>query len=192
MKKKIIVFLAIFVLMNLGQGCKPEHYLIIDIDFNAAFICDRTYNHKHNFVYCCTSEIKDKLVFIISYELKLRSAYIPNLGSVCYAYTPARFNDNELLRNTFSLTFDKAFTYQGNIISAMTNIFEIDAITKEIDEYHNYKEFCGKKADLVLDFSDKFFRNSVFDTTEEYIVTFSCKTSDEKYFEKAIMVKFGK
>jgi len=184
--KKIFVLLVIFIIANLGQGCKPEHYLIKDIDFNAAFIGrDGRYNY--------TSTIKDKLIFIISYKWELVSAYIPNLGNVCYAYTPARFDDNQLLRNTFSITFDKAFIYQGNTIPDRTNIFEIKAITKEITEYENENYLRGEKnIDLVLDFSDKFFKNSVFDTTEEYTVTFSCETSDDKFFEKTITIKFEK
>ena len=192
MKKKIFVLFAIFVLMNLGQGCKPEHYLIIDIGFNAAMIRENN-NNKQRIKYECTSSIKDRLVFIISHKTEFISAYIPNIGNVCYAYTPARVNDNQLLRNTFSITFDKDFTYSGNTIPAMTNIFEVYEITTEIDEYENYyyNYICDEnRADLVLDFSNKFFRNSVFNTTEEYAVTFSCKTSDEKYFEKTILIKF--
>ena len=47
---------------------------------------------------------------------------------MCYATSKPRVNDNELLRNTFSLTFDKEFTYNGITIPAMTNIFEIETI----------------------------------------------------------------
>ena len=192
MKKKIFMILAIFVLMNLGQGCRTEHYLIIDIDFNAAFIWENKYKDKQKIVYRCTSTINDKLVFVISYKTRYVSAYIPSLGNVCYALTLPRVNDNSLLRSTFTMTFDKNFTYHGETISAMTNIFEINSITNEIDEYENHMVFCGMGADLVLDFSDNFFKNAVFDTSEEYVVTFSCKTSDDLFFEKTIIINFEK
>ena len=197
MKKKIFVLLAIFALMNFGQGCfPPEHYLIIDIDFNAALI-EKNDKDKQAIHFACTSTIKDRLIFIISYETEYLYGYISNFGNVCYATSKPRVNDNEVLRNTFSITFDKEFSYNGNTISSMTNIFEIDAITKEIDEYKNsilLRNPSGNviHADIVLDFSDKFFKNSVFDPTKEYIVTFSCETSDEKFFKKTIMIKFEK
>ena len=165
-----------------------------DIDFNAATIIDNKhyiqYKDKRLIVYDCTSNVKNKLVFVISHKTEIRYGHIPNFGNVCYAYTPAKVYDNKLLRNTFSMTFDKAFTYNGNIISATTNIFEIESITNEIDEYESRMRFCGAGADLVLDFSDRFFRNCEFDTTEEHIVTFSCETSDGKFFVKTINVKF--
>ena len=190
MNKKIFVLLAIFILVNLGQSCRPEHFLIIDIDFNAALIWENKYKDKQNIVYRCTSSIKDKLVFVISYKTEYVSGYISNIGNVCYATSVPRVNDNSLLRNTFSLTFNKEFSHNGNIIPAMTNIFRIDTIAEEIDEYENYMTFCSMGADLVLDFSDKFFKNSVFDKMEEYVVTFSCETSDDKLFEKTIRIRF--
>ena len=197
MKKKIFVLLAIFVLINLGQGCfPPSHYLIIDIDFNAVSI-EKNNKDKGAIHFQCTSTIKDKLIFIISYKTEYLYGHIPNFGNVCYATSKPYVNDNELLRNSFSMTFDKAFIYNGNTIPAMTNIFGIDAITKEIDEYENNILFRGVNgnvldADLVLDFSDNFFKKSVFETIEEYEVTFSCETSDDKFFEKIITIKFEK
>jgi len=190
MKKKIFVILTVFFLINLSQSCRTEHFLIIDIDFSAASIWENKYNDKQKVVYRCTSSIKDKIVFVISYKTKYVHAYIPSFGNVCYALTLPRANDNELLRNTFSMTFDKAFSYNGVTIPAMTNIFEIDSINKEIDEYENYMAFCSRGADLVLDFSDNFSKNSIFDTLEEYTVIFSCKTSDDNSFEKTIKIKF--
>ena len=189
MKKKILALFALFVLMNLGQGCRTEHFLIVDIEFNAAYIRENN-KEKQSISYSCTSTIKDKLVFVISYKTEYVHAYVPSFGNVCYALTLPRVNDNELLRNTFSMTFDKEFTYNGNTISSMTNIFEIDAITKEIDEYESLRTFCSMGADHVLDFSDNFFKNSNFDKTEEYTVTFSCETSDNKFFQKTIVIKF--
>jgi hypothetical protein len=162
--------------------------LIIDIDFYAALILDN--KDKRYIKYGRTSSIKDKLLFIISYETERVYGYISNFGNVCYATKQGIVCDNELLLNTFSLIFDKDFTYNGNTIPSMTDIFEIETITKEIDKYKSYN---GSPFDfLVLDFSDKFFKNSVFDTTEEYIVTFSCETSDKKFFEKTITINFEK
>ena len=189
MKKIIFVIFVIFVLMNLGQGCKPEHDLIIDIDFSAAFVIDDR-DDKRIIYYECTSTINDKLVFVVPYKTKRMVGHIANLGNVCYATSVPTVIDNELVQNTFKMTFDKEFIYNGNIIPTSTNIFELEFISKEIDMYENYKVLCAKNKSLVLDFSDIFFKNSVFDTTKEYIVTFSCETSDDIVFEKTITIKF--
>ena len=194
MKKKIFVLVAMFVLLNLGQSCRTEHYLIVDIEINAASI-EENNNDKQKIYYDCTTSIKDKLVFVISYKTEFLHGYIPNSGNVCYALTLPRVNDNELLHNTFSLKFDKTFIYQDNEIPALTNIFEIETIAKEIDKYEKqmYRgSTCGMGADFIIDFSDNFFNNSIFDTTEDYIVIFSCETSDEKFFEKTTTIKFEK
>ena len=180
MKKKILFF-VIFVFMSLGQGCRTEHYLIIDIDFNAVSIEKNT----NGSFYVRTSSIKDKLMFIISYRTERVYAYAP-LGNVCYALTLPTAIDNSLLRNTFSITFDKTFIYNGNTILAMTNIFEIDAISKEINEF----ETNNPPWEIGLEFSDVFFKNSVFDISEEYAVTFSCETTDNNFFEKTTIIKF--
>ena len=189
MSKRIFALLVVFILMNLGQSCKPEHWLIVDINFNAASILENNQDKEH-IKFSRTSSIKDKLIFIVSYETEYMYGYISNFGNVCYATTKGNVSDNELLRNTFSLTFDKEFTYNGNSIPAMTDIFQIETITKEMDVYKCY--YTYPLGFLVINFSDKFFKNSVFNTTEEYIVTFSCETSDKKFFEKTIMIKFEK
>jgi len=193
MKKNFFALMTIFVLVNFFQGCiGKDHYLIIDIDFRAASIL-RNDRDKQDITYDCTSSIKDKLVFVITHETQRVYAYISSFGNVCYATTRGQIWDNALLQNTFSITFDKTFTYHGNVIPAMTNIFEIETIAKEIDIYKNYRTFCRHSSfhpHLILDFSDIFFNNSVFDTTEEYIITFSCNTSDDNFFEKTTIVKF--
>jgi hypothetical protein len=186
--KKLFVLLVIFILTNLVQSCKKNHYLIVDIDFYAAFISKNNKDKEH-IEFSRTSSIKDKLIFIVSYETEfIYFGYISNFGNVCYATKQGVASDNELLRNTFSLTFDKEFTYNGNTISAMTDIFKIETITKEMDVYKCY--YTYPFGFLVINFSDNFFKNSVFDKTEEYVVTFSCETSDEKFFEKTITITF--
>jgi len=192
MKKRILILFIIFFLLNFGQSCKPEHFSIIDVDFNAALIKENKYNDKKQIVFNCTSSIKDKLIFIISYKTEYLYGQNFNFGNACYATTVPKVNDNSLLRNTFSITFDKSFIYNGETIPSLTNFYEYEDITSEIDEYENYMAFCGKGADIVLEFSDNFYNKSVFDSTGEYLVTFSCKTSDGKTFDKQIPIKFEK
>ena len=191
MKKKVIITLGLFILMNFGQSCNPEHFLIIDISFQAAMIKDNNYKDKQHIFYGCTSSIKDKLVFIITYHTEYLYGYTGGFGNVCYARTVGHIDDNKLLRETYSLSFDKPFSYNGNTIEQEVNIFEVESIVKEIDEYVNYKTFCNASANLVLDFSDVFFKNATFEFAE-YVVTFSCKTSDDKFFIKSIVVTFEK
>ena len=94
-----------------------------------------------------------------------------------------------LLEETFSLTFDKSFVYNGDTISGLTNIFDIAEIRDEINMYENHMAFCSMGADKVIEFSNDFFENSTFDTTE-YEVDFSCETSDGLTFSQNITIEF--
>ena len=177
------------MLINLGQGCRTEHFLISDIRFNLAEIKENKYNDKTQIVYTCTSTVKDKLVFVISYYTEFVAQNSLNIGSTCYATTLPSKIDNPLLEETFSIKFDKPFKYNGENIPESTNIFDIEEIKAEIDMYENYMAFCNMGADKVIDFSQNFFEKATFEKTD-YDVVFSCETSDGITFMKTITIKF--
>jgi len=187
--KKIIAILSIFLLVNLGQGCRTEHFIITDIRFNLAEIKENKYNDKTQIVYTCTSTVKDKLVFVISYYTEFVAQNSLDFGNACYALTLPSKIDNPLLEETFSLTFNKPFVYNGNTITELTNVFDIEKIRNEIDMYENYMAFCSMGADKVIDFSNEFFEKAIFDKSE-YEVKFSCKTSDGLTFSKNLLIEF--
>ncbi len=187
--KRIIVILGVFLLINIGQGCRTEHFLISDIRFNLAEIKENKYNDKTQIVYTCTSTVKDQLVFVISYYTEFVAQNSFDFGNACYALTLPREIDNPLLEETFSLTFDKPFIYNGDTISGLTNIFDLVEIRDEIDMYENHMAFCSMGADKVIDFSSDFFEKATFDKSE-YEVYFSCETSDGLTFSKNINIDF--
>ncbi len=187
--KKVIAILSIFILINIGLGCRTEHFLISDIRFNLAEIKKNKYNDKTKIVYTCTSIVKDKLVFVISYYTDFVAQNSLGFGNACYALTLRSEIDNPLLEETFSLTFDKSFVYNGDTITELTNVFDIEEIRDEIDMYENHMVFCSMGADKVIDFSNNFFEKATFDKSE-YQVDFSCKTSDGLTFSKNINIEF--
>ncbi len=187
--KRIIAVLSIFLLINLGQGCRKEHFRITDIRFNLAEIKENKYNDKTQIVYTCTPTVKDKLVFVISYYTEFVAQNSLDFGNSCYATSLPSKIDNPLLEETFSLTFNKPFVYNGDTITELTNVFDIEKIRNEIDMYENHMAFCSMGADKVIDLSKDFFKKATFDKSE-YEVKFSCKTSDGLTFSKNILIEF--
>ena len=187
--KRIIFLVSIFLLISIGQSCRTEHFLISDIRLNLAEIKENKYNDKTKIVYNCTSTVKGKLVFVISYYTEFVAQNSLNIGNSCYALTLPRKIDNPLLEETFSLKFDKPFKYNGENITESTNLFDIKVIRDEIDMYKNHMSFCNMGADKVIDFSQNFFEKATFEE-KEYEVAFSCETSDGKKFMKNITIDF--
>lgn len=185
--KKLVSLLGILLLTNLG-GCGAEHFLITDILFSLAEI-SKDDKDKTQISYTCTSTVKDRLVFVVSYDTKFVAQNSLGLGHACYALSLGRKIDNPLLEETFSLTFSKPFVYHGDTIAELTNVFEIENIRYEIDMYENNLAFCNSGADKVIDFSNEFFEKAIFDKSE-HEVKFSCKTSDGLAFAKNILIEF--
>ena len=181
--------LSIFLLINLGQSCRTEHYIISDIRFSLAEIEENKYNDKTQIVYTCTTTVKDKLVFVISYFTEFVAQNSFDFGNACYALTLNKEIDNPLLEETFSINFNKPFEYNGEEITELTNVLDIEEIRDEIDIYENYMTFCSMGADKVIDFSHEFFANATFEKAE-YEVNFSSKTSDGITFVKTITIEF--
>lgn len=187
--KRIIVLACIFLLINFGQSCRTEHFLITDIRFDLAEIKENKYNDKTQIVYTCTTTVKEKLVFVISYYREFVAQNSLNIGNSCYATTLPSKIDNPLLEETFSLKFDKPFKYNGEDIADSTNLFDLEEIRDEIDMYENHMSFCNMSANKVIDFSQNFFEKATFEE-QEYDVVFSCETSDGKRFMKNITIDF--
>lgn len=122
---------------------------------------------------------------MIRYNLDYVASIDIGLSGKGYAFSKGQVIDNYLLENTYSIKFDHPFTYKTLTITANQNLFEIDEIKNQIDIYDcsgNYN------VDKVFEFSQKFKSESIF-TSDNYEVTFSCNTSDNRKFEKKIIVK---
>jgi hypothetical protein len=181
--KKFIVFLLFFLFVG-TVGCRVQHFLIVGlglhpIEFFTEYDNERSYRKISEFEY--------EIVFLVSYEreyMYLSESF--NLQSQCYATSLGHADDNHVIRESFSLTLDKEFSYAGEIIGAGVDLLQYPAIAKEAsftEPPHN------KTLGIVIEFSDAFVQNATFDS-EPYTVTFSCRTSDDLLLQADATVKF--
>ena len=185
---KILKILGIYLLLTvLSQSCSPEHFLISGIEFNGATVSERNSQRENN-SFLKKDILKNDIVFIVSYHCDFIANLDLGLSGKCYAFSNGQIIDNYLLENSYSLKFDHPFTYNNVTINANQNLFEIDDIKNQIEIYETYNGFNGLRADKVFEFSPTFKSESVF-TTDNYEVTFKCSTSDNRNFEKRIIVK---
>lgn len=181
----VSIYLFLIVLSN---SCTPEHYLISDIDFSSATIKDRNDRREFN-NYLPTNIFKNDIVFIISYHTDFITSIDLGFSNKCYAFTKRSIIDNELLESSFSIKLNHPFTYNNLTISENQNLLEIEDIKNQISIFENYQSFNGGGGDKVIEFSQNFKNLSHF-STDDYTITFNCKTSDNREFEKNIIVKF--
>ncbi|MBF4473222.1 hypothetical protein [Flavobacterium sp. HJJ] len=180
--KKVFKIIGIYLLIIvLSESCSPQHYLISDIEFYGASIDVRNKEREYN-TFTETNILKNEIIFIIGYKTKFIANLDLGLSAKCYAFKRGRINDNSLLENTYSLKFNHPFKYKNVTISANQNLLEIEEIKNQIEIYDIFYD------EKILEFSPKLKSESVF-TPENYEVTFSCRTSDNKLFEKKITVK---
>lgn len=180
--KKVLVLSGIYLLMIIcSVSCfKPDHLMITDIRFWGAA-------HNSKGALDSTSVFQDDVIFIISPHYEVVAGL--NLIQSCYAFKKALIHDNELLRDTYSIKFDRGFVYDNDSVTAEQDIFQIDKIKREINIFANVDGSAGPERCEVLDFSDNF-KNKVKFETGPYQVKFSCKTSDGLEFKKKINVEF--
>jgi hypothetical protein len=188
--RRIKILLGFYLLLIISSvSCREEHFLITDIRFLGANLNYSGSESKFNF-YDSTTVFKKDIIFVISYHEK----YIADISNVnliqkCNATSLAQILDNKLLRDTYSITFDKSFIYDNDTIIAGQNIFKIDKIKNEINIFETVMAFESAGADEVIDFSQNFINKVRFDSGK-YHVTFSCLTSDNQEFIKHIDVEF--
>ncbi len=182
--RKTLKILGIYLfLIVVNQCCKPDHYYISDIEFNGAKVSETDKGKNYNY-FTKTDVLKDDIVFTIGYRYQYIASLNFGLAEKCYAFTKGESIDNYLLEDTYSLKFDHPFIYKNLTINANQNLFEIDDIKNQIKIYKGLNEGANK----VFLFSPEFKKESVF-TSDDYEVTFSCRTSDNRNFEKKVIVK---
>ncbi|PKB18449.1 hypothetical protein [Flavobacterium sp. 5] len=182
--KKILKIIGIYLfLIVVNQSCLNEHDYISDIEFSGA--TGSNLNNEKNYNYFTKTDVlKNDIIFIIGYKYQSMASLDLGLSEKCYAFSGGQSIDNDILEDTYSLKFDRPFKYKNLIINANQNLFEIDEIKNQIKIYEGLSEGANK----VILFSQEFKSESVF-TSEDYEVTFNCSTSDNRNFEKKIIVK---
>jgi hypothetical protein len=188
--KKIATIIGLYVLMIISSiSCREEHYLITDIRFLGASLDYYGDEPKFNH-YNSTTIFEDDVIFVISQYTEFVAGLMKmDLIQSCYATSLPRVNDNELLHDTYSISFDRPFVFDNYTIDTGQNIFLVDKIKNEISIFETAMSFESAGADEVLDFSDNFINKVKFDSGI-YQVTFSCKTSDNREFTEQIDVEF--
>lgn len=184
--KTIGIYLFVIVL---NQSCwPPDHVIINDIEFRSATIKNRKNNPQYN-SYIETSIFKEDIVFVISEKIETVASLNFNLGEKWYAFsTPETIYDNSILEETFSLKFNKNFTFRNQQISANQNLFEIKEIKDQISIFNNSNSF-EYRDNKIIEFNSDFMNDAVF-SNDIYQVEFECKTSDGRVFNKKIEVRF--
>lgn len=188
--KKITALIGLYALMIMGSvSCNEEHYLITEIRILGASLDYYGDEPKFNH-YNSTSIFENDVIFVISYYTEYLYGWInTNMIQSCYATSVPKVNDNKLLQDTYSISFDRPFVYDNDTIASGQNIFLVDKIKNEINIFETAMSFESAGADEVLDFSDDFIKKVKFDSGT-YQVTFSCKTSDNLEFIEQIDVEF--
>nr|WP_315258391.1 hypothetical protein [uncultured Flavobacterium sp.] len=181
MRKTLKIIGIYLFLIVANQSCSPDHYFISDIEFSGATISERNKEREKNH-FTETDVLKNDIIFIIRNKIDYITSLDLGISSKCYAFSKGEVIDNHILESTYSLKFDHSFKYKNLTVDANTNLFEIDELKNQIEIYNGYG------ADKVFEFSQEFKTESVF-TSDDYEVTFNCSTSDNRHFEKKIIVK---
>ena len=180
--KKWCLFAIIITILFLDISCKPDHFLITDINFNAV-VLEKEGSERLNNRYKETDKFDQRIIFEISYVREFVRTAKLNLISSAHAMKKGKVFDNPLLRDTYSLSFAKPFTYKGQVIAAGTNVFDIASIKNSIIIFETSPGY------QILEFTDAFMKDTQFDLGN-YAINFGCKTSDDRIFSKTITVQF--
>jgi hypothetical protein len=124
------------------------------------------------------------------HDISHRFAFINNIDfpPKCYATTKCANWQNYLDISSFSIKFSRDFLNGSDIIESGIDIFKIESISESITIDKDSDE-C-KFIFYTMTFSSEL-QNQLTFSTGEYIVYFSCKTTDGKEFNKTRKVIFN-
>lgn len=96
------------------------------------------------------------MVFILSYDLRNYASIDLGLSNKCYAFTRGKRYKNSLSEETFSLSLDQAFEFEGRTIEAGSDLFQIPEIKSHISMFVANYVFDYGGADKVIAFDNAF------------------------------------
>lgn len=166
--KRLTILLSILFLLPILSSCCKEYYMVVDVDI--VFIKDyggEAFSDVDEFAFLVNPVFKDLLENSVQNELQ-------KLNSVSHALSCASIYENYLLKETFSLSFDKSFQYKGTTILAGENLLHNPIINQEITMTGHDVVYIDN---IYIKFSDSFLEET--DLSGCYIVTFLCKTSND-------------
>ena len=188
MKKVIILivgYLSLGVVITVCQSCLSYDALITDVVI-------RGVNHSNK------SNIDDMTKSIgfeilagsseVSYLFE-QASIIQNIDifSKCYATTKCAKWRNDLEIASFSMKFDRDFVYDSDTIKSEIDIFKIEPIRTNILIDKDKKD-CNWIT-YTMNFTSELTNRLTFEEGE-YVVYFSCKTTDGQEFNKSRRVIF--
>jgi len=188
--KKIIGWTAVYLFVVVLSACDPEEVWINDITFKSATLNKAGDKPEHN-LYDVTDAFTKDMVFILSYDLRNYASIDLGLSNNCYAFTRGKRYKNSLLEETFSLSFDQPFEFEGRIVEAGTDLFQVPEIRSHISMFKAAYVFDYSSAEKVIAFDNAFFTEAEF-SEEPYETIFKCKTSDGIEFVKTKTVSISK
>lgn len=184
MTRRIITITIIYFVLAVGtfSSCNLQY---------DATICDITFTGL-NSTYRTDTQQPDRFIDKIGFEIRsvrnYQTCYTPNFQFVNSANamtTCARFQ-NELLKSTYELSFDRAVVLNTDTIAPNTNILANQAVLAltDIEIYVDCKWVTS-----TIVFRQELIDQITFESGE-YMVDFKCATNDGKTFLKTRQVVF--
>ncbi len=177
--RRVYIILLILWGTNFLQSCQKEqlvHVKIIDVMISGAKLIEKgdTLTLDN---YACTGDLKSDIVFAISYQRKYLDYVTSQVPEDQDDYAnPDKWIVDEIVEDSYLLSFDTDFVFDGDTLYANMNLFDSETIVAEMDLYRCSHGFCGTSADLMINFSDLFVASSIF-SDSKFAVTFSSETT---------------
>lgn len=187
LKKLISIFVLSFAMIPLLLVPACEDWLTYE-----THICEIEFypdpERSDWFIQDSVYAFEEEIAFGIYASTGLETCWAPVIPFVntAYATTPCARYQNHLLQSSFSLRLDRDITYENETIPAHTDLYQHPQIAAQIEV------FISADCDVYysqLTFSDAL-RNAITFQTGEYLVSFSCETSDQKALADSARVIF--
>ncbi len=178
MKKNLNTFIKVYVsfilLSVVSYSCCPEQIFQIQ-SFESLKLLELNSHSSQDSAIMLTDEF---FLYAEFSDTKIASTNI-HLDIITSAYATSCDNDtflNQLNQESLIIRLDKDFIYDGNTITANSNLVEIAEIDTNIDFFYDT---------ISVNFLNEFLEKSQFEN-QEYTFTLSIETTDDLQFEKRI------
>jgi len=171
-------YLCLGITIAMMQSCFSYDGWIVGIVFRGG-----NYPSNHTDIDDLTKNIEFQVIAGDSSDLHVFSS-IKNIDlfSKCYATTVCTKWQNSLDVSSFSMTFDRNFVFDSDTIEAGVDILGLKSIRTDI-VIDKDNDDC-KYIIYTINFSTELTNRLIFESGE-YIVGFSCKTTDGQEFNKS-------
>ncbi len=171
-KLKALIALYVFMMtMGLVQSCCEEEYIITGGGELTA------YDSLGVRIDTVRGGFSLGAAFIT--ERALASQLFTGFGNSAYATSCATVFRNSIVEDSFTLTLDKAFIFDGDTIASGVNILDFE----HVEELFSSDDFLGDFGSIAL--SNNFFRMSEFERGD-YTFTLNGRTTDDVILNSSV------